>query len=159
MISTDRLECARLADQLERAFRGGAWHGPALREVLAGVDAATAAWRPAPGSHGIAGLVHHLTYWMQETSHRLGRGPAPEGPDWWEGESLSEAAWADRLAELEEAHRALHGAVLALEDGRLEEVVPGADPTVRGLLLGTLQHTAYHGGQMALVRKLAEARP
>jgi hypothetical protein len=39
-------EAARIADQLRRAFDGSAWHGPALLELLADVDAATAAARP-----------------------------------------------------------------------------------------------------------------
>ena len=39
-------ESARLADQIRRAFDGEAWHGPALMEILADVDAATAAARP-----------------------------------------------------------------------------------------------------------------
>ncbi|HXT21154.1 MAG TPA: hypothetical protein VN923_10415, partial [Thermoanaerobaculia bacterium] len=51
-----RIETARLADQLERAFRGGAWHGPSLSEVLDGVDAATAARRAFPDAHTIAEL-------------------------------------------------------------------------------------------------------
>ncbi|HSS50781.1 MAG TPA: hypothetical protein VLX28_17720 [Thermoanaerobaculia bacterium] len=34
-----------LADRLERAFRGGAWHGPAVAGALAGVEEATAAAR------------------------------------------------------------------------------------------------------------------
>ena len=36
-------ELARLEDQLQRAFEGGAWHGPAVLEVLAGVTPAEAA--------------------------------------------------------------------------------------------------------------------
>jgi len=50
-----------LADQLERSFRGGAWHGPAVAETLAGIDAATAAARPLPDAHSIWENVHHLT--------------------------------------------------------------------------------------------------
>ena len=44
-----RVETTRLADQLERSFRGGAWHGPALAEALEGVDADAAAHRIARG--------------------------------------------------------------------------------------------------------------
>ena len=61
MPQTQDLASTRLADQLERSFRGGAWHGPALMEVLAGVDAAVARWHPEPASHSIADIVGHLT--------------------------------------------------------------------------------------------------
>jgi hypothetical protein len=46
-------EIARIDDELRRAYEGGAWHGPALREVLAGVSSETAAERPVPGGHTI----------------------------------------------------------------------------------------------------------
>ena len=44
-------EIARILDQLTRAHEGGAWHRPALREVLEGVTAETAVARPLPAAH------------------------------------------------------------------------------------------------------------
>jgi len=58
------------ADQLERAFRGGAWHGPAVAEALAGVDAARAAARPLAGAHSIWEIVRHLTVWYDAPRRR-----------------------------------------------------------------------------------------
>jgi hypothetical protein len=159
MLATARSECARLTDQLERGFRGGAWHGPAIWEVLSGVDARVAAWRPAPEAHSIVDLVGHLTYWMRDTGHHLGGIAPASGSDWPEGATLTEMEWKARCEALEAAYRDLQTALGTLDDGRLEDTVPGSDPTIRGLLLGTLQHNAYHSGQMALLRKLAEARP
>ena len=159
MLTVTRSECARLADQLERGFRGGAWHGPSVGEVLAGVEAPLAAWRPAPEFHCIADLVGHLAYWMGETTHRIRGGEPASGADWPLEAPPTAEAWRDRLTHLEEAYRGLHAALGAMDDSRLEDAVPGADPTIRGLLLGTLQHNAYHSAQMALLRKLAEARP
>ena len=46
MTETVKSEAARIAEQLTRAYEGGAWHGPAVREVLAGVTADAAAARP-----------------------------------------------------------------------------------------------------------------
>ena len=39
-------ETFRLADQIRRAFEGSAWHGDPILELLADVDAKTAAARP-----------------------------------------------------------------------------------------------------------------
>ena len=36
-------EARRIADQLQRAFHGSAWHGPGVFELLENVNAATAA--------------------------------------------------------------------------------------------------------------------
>ena len=41
-------ESARLADEIRRAFDGEAWHGDSLMEILAGVNAKTAAAKPVP---------------------------------------------------------------------------------------------------------------
>lgn len=145
-----------LADQLERAFRGGAWHGPAVAETLAGVDAATAAARPLPGAHSIWEIVHHLTVWNDVPRRRLdgeGLQSLPAERDWPPVGEVSAGAWQAALAALEEAHAALRARVLDLTDAQLDDPVAGSDPTVRGMLFGVLQHNAYHAGQITLLRK------
>jgi len=156
-------EASRFADQLERSFRGGAWHGPSVAEALAGVSAARAHRRPLPGAHNIIELVFHIAFWLDGSRRRIEgealTGPEPEA-DWPAaagGGSHSEAAWRAALGRLEEAHRRLHATVLELDDERLDLAVAGADPTLRGMLLGILQHNAYHAGQIALLAKVAAA--
>src|SRR5262249_52923016 len=159
---TPMSQAQNLADQLERAFRGGAWHGPAVAEALAGVDAATAAARPFPGAHSIWENVHHLTVWNEVPRRRLdgGRLTAPPAErDWPPVKDLSPDAWRAALAALAGAHAALHARVLDLADGRLDDPVAGSDPTVRGMLLGVLQHNAYHAGQIVLLRRAPGGRP
>src|SRR5437899_6585540 len=61
----------QVVDQLHRAFDGEAWHGPALMEVLEGIDAETAADRPIPGAHSIWELVLHITAWEGVVASRI----------------------------------------------------------------------------------------
>lgn len=160
MAQTQDLAPTRLADQLERAFRGGAWHGPALMEILSDLPLESARWRPNATSHSIAEIVGHLTYWLEDTSRQMlgeSRPQGEPGQDWGHPKLDSEAAWQEAVAALEGAHVRLRAEVLQLSESRLDEARPGSDTTFRGLLLGTLQHNAYHAGQMALLRKLAEA--
>lgn len=160
MAQTQDLAPTRLADQLERGFRGGAWHGPALMELLAGLGAEGARWRPAPASHSIADLVGHLTYWLEDAHRQIAgmpRQPLEAEADWAARTPTSEADWQAACAALEAAHAGLRAAVLDLDESRLDEARSGSDTTIRGLLQGTLQHNAYHAGQIALLRKLAEA--
>jgi uncharacterized damage-inducible protein DinB len=154
MGSLTNSEVGRLADQLERSFHGGAWHGPATREAVTGIDAATASRRPEGSPHTIVKLVRHMTFWLNAASLRIfgGRDVDPES-DWLEEGSLTDEAWTRAVAELEQAHAKLHTALLDLDDDRLDDAVPGLDPTVRGLLLGTLQHNAYHTGQIVQVAR------
>jgi hypothetical protein len=41
-----------------------------------------------------------------------------------------------------------------LSDARLNEIVPGRDYSFYFLAHGIAQHNAYHGGQIALLRKI-----
>lgn len=156
-------EAVRFADQLERSFRGGAWQGPSLSEALAGITAAAAGRRPVAGAHSIGELVFHIDFWIDAARRRIGGeavdGLAPEA-DWPLASSdggLAEADWKAALAHLEESHRQLHATVLALDETRFDQPVAGSDPTLRGLLLGLLQHNAYHTGQIVVLAKAATA--
>lgn len=159
MTQAQDLAPSRLADQLERGFRGGAWHGPAVMEVLSGVDASLARWHPGPAGHSIVELVGHLTYWLEDTLNQISgeSGHQGQGSDWEGTEAGTDGAWQAACTALEEAHCRLRAGVLQLTEARLDEARSGSDTTLRGLLLGTLQHNAYHAGQIALLRKLAEA--
>lgn len=126
-VSPSKVESARLADQLERSFRGGAWHGPSVEEALAGVDGATARRRPLAGAHSIAELVGHLAFWMETASRRIegsGEGPVNEGDDWPPLDE-SDDGWRRLVARLHAAHRHLHAKVLALDEAALDGAVAG----------------------------------
>jgi hypothetical protein len=158
-------EAARLADQLERAHRGGSWHGPSFSEAVAGLDAASAARRPIPEAHTAWEIVAHVSSWLDVGRRRIEGETAEVSPslDWRETASAEssdagDAAWRAELATLEERFAGFHAAVARLDDARLDAPVAGSDPTVRGLIYGLLQHHAYHGGQLVLLGKSGGAR-
>ena len=105
-----------------------------------------------PGAHTAAEIVFHVAYWFDGVRRRL-EGADAAGDDWPAVGSSPD--WQELQRELERRHRALHAAVAALDDARLDDPVEGSDPTVRGMLLGLLQHNAYHAGQLALLAKAA----
>ncbi len=147
-------ELERIADQLQRAYRGEAWHGPSIREVLDGVDADAASARPVSNAHTIKELVVHVVVWEQEALARLagkGRDDLPPEEDWPAGAP----AWADLLDELDAAHERLTSAIAAISesDERLDETVAGSPGTLYHLLHGVIQHNLYHAGQMAILKK------
>lgn len=146
----------RLADQLVRGFRGSAWHGPAVAETLAGIDAAVAAARPPAGGHSIWEIVRHMTVWIDVPRRRIDGERLVDLPaelDWPPVVDRSADAWRAAIAALEDAHEALLARVRRLADANLDDPVAGSDPTVHGMLLGVLQHNAYHAGQIAILRK------
>lgn len=148
-------EVERIEDQLSRAFEGEAWHGDSLREILAGVTAEAAAARPLPRAHSIWELVLHLAFTQEVMRRRLEgeRVAFSAGEDFPPVEETSEAAWEGALAALWDGHRKLLSAVSRLGEAELEEAVAGRDYSRYVLLHGLAQHAAYHGGQIALLKK------
>jgi uncharacterized damage-inducible protein DinB len=150
-------DVAFLADQLHRAHSGNAWHGPALREILADVSAGTAAGRPAPSVHTIGEIVRHVTAWLSACGRRL-QGEALDltpDQDWPVGADTSDTAWQTTLAALDAATDALEKLIAALPAEGLRKGVPGTQYSVRFMLEGVIQHHLYHAGQIALLKKMA----
>jgi uncharacterized Fe-S cluster protein YjdI/uncharacterized damage-inducible protein DinB len=150
------------SEQVRLAQVGPTWHGAALGENLEGIDAAQAASRPVPEAHSIWEIVLHMTGWTREVARRLQGGhPAPpaEG-DWPAVGRVSEEAWSRARAALSEAHSTLADAVERFPEARWSERVGGErDPPLgtgvsyAAMLAGLVQHDAYHGGQIGLLRK------
>jgi uncharacterized damage-inducible protein DinB len=153
-------ETARIADQLKRAVGGDAWHGPALMEILAGVDAAAAAARPISMAHTIWELTLHISAWDGVILRRIaGKAASPSDEENFPKiiEDTSEAAWRSTLVNLQRQHQELLRVISEMPDSRLSEQVPGKDYDFYFLLHGTVQHALYHAGQIVLLKR-AEMR-
>jgi uncharacterized damage-inducible protein DinB len=153
-------EPAGLIDDLERGFDGDAWHGPSLRKVLAGLTAETASIRPIPNGHTIWEIVAHLAAWDEVVSSRIAERRSIEAPasgDFPPVASTGTAAWSEALSELRRQHTRLIETVSRLDEAKLQETVAGKGYSVEHMLHGVVQHMAYHAGQIALMKKLADA--
>lgn len=150
-------EVVRIGSQLKRASEGGAWHGPALLELVADVTAVQAAARPVPNAHSIWEIVLHVAAWQGFAADAVGGGSMPtdlrEEENWPPVADASEEAWRAAVAEAREANRRLRGAVRKLSDEDLERIVGGREYSVYFLLHGVVQHGLYHAGQIALLKK------
>ncbi|MGA9981687.1 MAG: DinB family protein [Candidatus Sulfotelmatobacter sp.] len=148
-------EPVRLADQLRRAFDGNAWHGPALLELLADVDAATAAAKALAEAHSIWELVLHVAAWDGAALVRLnGEKCQPKGAaNFPPVANPTPAAWREAVAEMKRTHQLLVKTVAALPESRLRDRVPGKRYDFYHLLHGVAQHELYHAGQIAILKK------
>jgi len=152
-------ETARIADQLQRAFEGEAWHGPSVLPLIHDLDARTAMRRPIESAHSIWEIVAHIEVWDKVVLARL-QGkvmqPTPK-EDFPAIEDASDQAWQQMIRNLVQSHHELVKAVAALPDSRLGEKVPGKEPdyqTFYFTLHGVVQHEIYHAGQIALLKKM-----
>ena len=156
-----------LRDELRRSLHGPAWHGPALLEALDDVSPREAQARPLAGAHSIAELAFHALAWMEEVTRRLD-GTAPSLPargDWPSDDAALPLVESIRL--LRQAGDTLDATLAALPPARLGAIVGGPQrdaPTGSGvtyaaMLHGLAQHNAYHGGQVAMLKKALRAAP
>lgn len=146
----------RVAEAIERSVSGPMWHGPALADLLDGVTAEQAAARPVATAHSIWEVVLHATAWAEIARERLAGSakadPTPE-EDWPPVRDRSPDAWRAAVERLKESHRELAAEAAQLDDATLIGRVPGKDHSVLVMYHGIVEHDAYHGGQIALLRK------
>ena len=155
-------ELERIARLFRESLAGNPWHGPSLGTVLEGIDADAAARCPPERSHSIWEIVLHLTGWTREVANRL-EGKVPESPargDWPGPGPVDDAGWIAARADLFSAHEELIAALAGFPASRLSERIGGARDaplgtgvTYREMILGALQHDAYHAGQISLLKK------
>lgn len=151
-------EMERVADQVRRSFAGQAWHGPSVREAVAGVNAAQAARKPLPNAHSIWELLLHIGFWTEAVRRRLAGEVVPSEPPTEENfptvTDASEDAWMQAKHKVQAAHAALTKELQKCTDSRLGEMVPGTERTFYTELLGLAQHNTYHAAQIILLKKM-----
>ncbi len=148
-------EIKRISNQLKRAFEGGAWHGPSVREVLEGVTAEKAVARPVSGTHSIWELVLHIAVW-EDAVKRWVRGETHNVTnelDWQKVADTSETAWEKTLEAMGKGHMELRQTISHLSDADLDKILKEPKPSVYDLLHGVIQHDLYHAGQIAILKK------
>ncbi len=152
MLSTSA-ETELIADQLRRVYQSPAWLGLSLKELLSSVDEKRAAERSLPGAHTIWELVLHITAWMRIARERLSASKTRDHTDEENWPEMT-GGWQDALTHLETEERALEQAILAFPPERLKDPAPATEPQTFYILFhGVIQHTAYHAGQIALLKK------
>jgi uncharacterized damage-inducible protein DinB len=144
-----------IIDDLKNIHEGEAWHGPSLKEILAGVTAQEAAARPLAKAHSIWELALHIAGWEDVFIRRIAGEPmkGPAEGDFPQVTDPSEDAWRLTLTRFDEVHRRLIGCISELTDERLGETVAGKDYTIEYMLHGIVRHHVYHAGQIALLKK------
>ena len=152
-----------LLSDLRRIYEGNAWHGPGVLEAIDSVTADQARARPIPDAHSIFELTHHIAAWIGETTSRLSGNPpgSPEDGDFPpRSATIDDAAWADVRGRLERRQAELLEALAGFDPDRLDEAVnpknrkdASGPVSYRALLSGLAQHSAYHAGQIVILRK------
>jgi uncharacterized damage-inducible protein DinB len=156
----------QIAELIDRIMTGDPWHGPNVQQILDGITAADAAREPGGGAHSMWQLVLHMTGWAREVASRLGGREAqePEDGDFPDVGEPSADQWNDAKAALFAAHRHLADTVRRLDPAILDRPVVDFRNSALGTglshfltLHGIIQHTVYHAGQIAILKRMQRA--
>lgn len=149
-------------DILAAGASGDAWYGSSTADVLRGLSAADAARHVDGYAHSVWDLLLHATAWVEEVARRLdGNDPAPpRDGDWPLAVDDSEDGWEQAKDRFLAATTRLGDLANSFAPDRWSEQVGsdrvqslGTGVTYAEMVIGVIQHNAYHTGQMALVRK------
>ncbi len=149
-------EVDRILDQYDRAMNGDAWHGDPVWKILEGVTAEEAGARIHPEAHTIWELVAHMTFWETEVYRRLHRLPArpqeelnfPAMPE------KTTENWNATLAEFRRSNAEFREVLSHLDASQLDQAMPSRHQSIYVEVHGAIQHSLYHAGQIALLRKI-----
>jgi DinB superfamily len=159
-ITATNTECTRIAEQLRRAFAGDAWHGPSLHDLLADVSNEQATARPLAAAHCIWELTLHIGVWTRHAQASMRGVPMPPfvenmppEQNWPKIKDAGPAAWKQTVDGTLSAGKEFAAEIERFGDERLGETVPGRNYAFYNLLHGIVQHSLYHGGQIAILKK------
>ncbi len=155
----------RISNQLQIAFEGRpAWHGFSVLQLIEDITAAQAATRPKVGSHSIWEIVLHIGIWEEEIRKCL-EGEKfrwiSDDEDWLQIHDTSEEAWRKTSESLKEGHTHLLETISRFDANKLDSIVPSesdvstpwSNTSFQSLLIGIIEHAAYHAGQIAILKK------
>ena len=163
MIKTEQatgVDARLLSRILTEGYGPGAWHGADIKAAVAGVSAEAAFRRPAAHRHNIAEIALHHAYYVHSVRGRLTTAtPEPfalPGDDWFALDAGSGMNWDEVQRVLEQQYVRL--ASLLNDIGSGSAVVKVDGDAALEMILGLSCHSAYHAGQIQLIKVLAGER-
>jgi DinB superfamily len=147
----------QIADAYRAATVKDAWYGPSLAELLAQTSPLLATTPPLPGAHSIAQLLQHLLLWNERVRNTSDTTPLPA----WQAEkewAEPTIPWNDLVARWNQSRDLLEERLRNSSPEDLAKQVPGRDYPYEVLFEGTVQHTVWHAGQIAMISSMLRSQ-
>tara|TARA_R110002050_G_scaffold80768_1_gene172735 strand:+ start:48572 stop:49042 length:471 start_codon:yes stop_codon:yes gene_type:complete len=146
----------QLAKHVKELYFGGNWTSVSLKSVLTSVNQEMACHK-IPGFNSIYELVFHLNYYVHEVGKVLDGEPlnAKDEKSFSAPEITSQKEWEDFLAQVWKDGIFLVTQIEKLPDTVLNEAFTDEKyGSYFRNLLGIIEHSHYHLGQIAMLKKL-----
>lgn len=141
---------SRIIDNIDTVFRGDAWHGPSVMEIINSLPADRILETQSFSKQSIAQHVFHLTAYrhfvLEKLNDNIHFQIVTDAENWGTENDLKDAAVLKK--NLLDAHTALLQKLEQMDDNLLDRNVPGEYYNFYKLLNGLTQHDAYHLGMI-----------
>jgi len=153
----------KLSVELYNSVFGDPWHGTCLKDILENISFKQADKRSIPSAHNVIELTLHINSWTEEILKRFncGKPSLPAMGDWPTSKDKSEEYWQAVKQKLFDDTNKLIAVIKNFPEDKLDEIVGGERNislgtgfSFEGLIIGLVQHNAYHAGQIALLKKM-----
>lgn len=153
----------KLAKEMYNSVFGDPWHGASVQKILEDITEGQAFSKPVNNVHNIIEITLHIWAWTGETTNRLeGNVPAePSVGDWPNAAIYEEEGWTQIKNIYFIAAEKLIEVIKNFPENKLDELVGnmkdaplGTGISFESMVMGLIQHNAYHAGQIALLKKV-----
>jgi uncharacterized damage-inducible protein DinB len=145
-------ELERIIDNLDTVFRGDAWHGPSVMEIINSLPLDKVNLNNGFSKRTITQHIYHIMSWkkfvLEKLNDNIHFSLPSEEENWGTESETSEANWKNLVAELKNTHNQLIEKLETFDDELLEKRVPGEYYDYYKLLTGIIQHDTYHLGMI-----------
>lgn len=148
--------------ELYNSVFGDPWHGSSVKYILEKISLEKAFHKPISSAHNIIELTLHLDAWTEEVLSRINGNIStePSMGDWPIPKDKTEEYWQAVKQKLFANTNKLIAVIKEFPNDKLDEIVGGERNaplgtgfSFEGLIIGLVQHNAYHSGQIALLKK------
>jgi len=147
----------RIADAYRAVTLKDAWYGPPLADLLTQISPEFASRPPIPGAHSISALLQHLLLWNERVRNTSATHPFPR----WDPErewAEPPIPWNELLARWNQSRDLLEERLRNFPAEDLAKQVPGRDYPYEVMFEGIVQHTIWHGGQIAMISSMLRSQ-
>lgn len=141
---------SRISDNIDTVFRGDAWHGPSVMEIINSLPESKILEVQPFSKRSIAEHVYHLIAYRRFVLEKLNDNIhfqlQTDNENWGTDAELKDAAGLKR--ELINSHNLVLEKLENFDDSLLDRDVPGEYYNFYKLLNGLTQHDTYHLGMI-----------
>jgi len=141
---------SRIIDNIDTVFRGDAWHGPSVMEMINSLPESKLRENQPFSRQSIAQNIYHLTAYrnfvIEKLKDNIHFRLETDEENWGTEEALKDPAQLKK--NLVETHNRLLTKLEEFDDELLSKNVPGEYYDFYKLLNGLIQHDTYHLGMI-----------